>query len=744
MLDVSRQRWRRAVGVGAAVAVLGFVATLVPLVLELDETLGLGFLFGLRGPVSPPDSVVIIGISERSAKALRQSSNLIEWRRTLYADLVDALEAASAQSIVFDLSFARQRDDVDDRRLVQAVRGAGNVVLLEWSTVESRGDGKPSDVVDLDNVRTPPFDDLAASALATAPFTLPLVPVQVTQFWTFGRLGAPSLPVAALQAHLLPDYEALRSLLVAAVPSLAAKLAATRAELIDSGSMKDAMIAIRDALWADPSLHERLRERLRVANLEPALARRLAGLIDVYGGPSALYLNYYGPAHTIRTIPFESALAHPGSLDVAGKTVFVGYSEPRQPPDQKDFFHSVFSERTGISLSGVEIGATAFANLLEHRSLVPVGRLPHLLIVLLWGLALGTLLNALTMSRAIGLAAIGVVVWSAVAYWLFAKQALWLPLLVPVGIEVPVALAVAIFANYRELARQRQRIEVALGYYVPRSEVRRLANAAAAVRADNRLLHGTCLYTDAEQYTTVAESLHPEALAELMNDYYRVMFEVVARHGGFVSDTAGDSMVAVWASAEPSRDSGARACAAALEILDVVDEFNRHRDRHELPTRVGLASGEMLIGSFGGEQRLEYRAIGDIVNTASRIQGLNRLLGTLVLVSESSFDESTSDVFVRRRDVGTFLLRGKTRPVRLYELLRDGAGDEYRRHLVEGFDAALAEFRAGSWSSAQRAFAALADRFPGDGPSRYYAVLSADFVRRPPQYWDGAIRVEVK
>ena len=725
-------------------AVLGFVATLVPRVLELDETVGLGFLFGLRGAVSPPDSVVVVGISERSAKALGQSSSLIEWRRTLYADLVDALTAAGAQSIVFDLSFARQRDDVDDRRLVEAVRAAGNVVLLEWSSVESAADGEASDTVGAANVRTPPFDDLAASALATSPFTLPLVPVQVTQFWTFGRVGTPSLPVAALQAHLLPDYEALRSLLVAAVPSLAAKLPATRAELVKSGSFKDAMIAIRNTFWEDPSLRGQLHDRLRVADLEPALTRRLSGLIDVYGGPNALYLNYYGPAHTIRTIPFESALAHPGSLDVAGKTVFVGYSEPRQPPGQKDFFHSVFSERTGISLSGVEIGATAFANLLEQRSLVPVGRLPHLLIVLLWGLALGVLLNAFTMSRAIGLAAIGVVAWLALAYWLFARQALWLPLLVPVGIQVPAALAIAIFVNYRDLARQRQRIEVALGYYVPPSEVRRLANAAAAVRADNRLLHGTCLYTDAEQYTTVAESLRPEALAELMNDYYRVMFEAVARHGGFVSDTAGDSMVAVWASAEPSPDSGARACAAALEILDVVEEFNRHRDRHELPTRVGLASGEMLIGSFGGEQHLEYRAIGDIVNTASRIQGLNRLLGTHVLVSESSLGGSAGDVAIWRRDVGTFLLRGKTRPVRLYELVRGGAGDASREQLVETFDAALAEFRAGRWAAAQPAFAALVDQFPDDGPSCYYAALSAGFVHRPPQYWDGAIRVEVK
>ena len=115
---------------------------------------------------------------------------------------------------------------------------------------------------------------------------------------------------------------------------------------------------------------------------------------------SSRYLNYYGPARTIRTIPYESVVANRATLDVAGKTVFVGYSD--RQTRQSDFFHSVFSERTGSNLSGVEIGATAFANMLEQRSLVPLGRLPHLLTVLLWGFGLGVLLSLQRTSRAGG------------------------------------------------------------------------------------------------------------------------------------------------------------------------------------------------------------------------------------------------------------------------------------------------------------------------------------------------------
>ena len=171
--------------------------------------------------------------------------------------------------------------------------------------------------------------------------------------------------------------------------------------------------------------------------------------------------------------------------------------------------------------------------------------------------------------------------------------------------------------------------------------------------------------------------------------------------------------------------------------------FWRNRARR-LPTRVGLDAGELLLGSFGAEQRLEYRAIGDIVNTASRIQGLNRVLGTGVLVSEAALDGPVEGLSARRRDVGTFLLRGKTKPVRLYELLRIGDGGEGPGFAFETFEATLARFRAGDWSAAAHGFADLARSFPEDGPSRYYAGLSAGFVRRPPPYWDGAIRIEIK
>jgi adenylate cyclase len=147
----------------------------------------------------------------------------------------------------------------------------------------------------------------------------------------------------------------------------------------------------------------------------------------------------------------------------------------------------------------------------------------------------------------------------------------------------------------------------------------------------------------------------------------------------------------------------------------------------------------MLLGNIGGEQRYEYRAVGDIVNTASRIQGLNQLLGTRVLLSATTL----ADVEFSARDVGTFLLRGKRLPVTVFEPIATG-GCRLDARAVGEFAAALALFRRGDWEAAQASFAVLAARFPADGPCRYYDAMTGALRQDPPAAWTGAVRITAK
>jgi adenylate cyclase len=172
--------------------------------------------------------------------------------------------------------------------------------------------------------------------------------------------------------------------------------------------------------------------------------------------------------------------------------------------------------------------------------------------------------------------------------------------------------------------------------------------------------------------------------------------------------------------------------------------FNENRGRQGLPTRIGLDAGEVLLANVGAGRRFEYRAVGDIVSTASRIQGLNRLLGTQILVSGAALVENEG---YAAREVGTFLLRGKTTPVVVHEIIDQsrsatmrGTADELRMHFSE----ALAVFRAGRWAEAERLFAQLLERSADDGPSAFYRRLCADYRTSPPDDWRGVVGLAVK
>jgi adenylate cyclase len=733
---MARRRSRAAL-LGLALGACGAGLSLLPPILELDESVGLAALFAARGPVSVPGEVVVVSISEDAAAGVGQTNELDEWPRELHAKLVDRLLAAGAAAIAFDIWFEEPRAADADDALARSIRKAANVLLFERLDSETVDAGPAAGSVR--EWRIPPLAELKSAALGSAPFVLPRVPIRVGQFWTFGRAATdwPSLPVLSLQAYLLPHYEELLALLERAEPGISAGWPRTRADVVAAGDLETLVQKVRNAFQREPGLAASVRSALDRAPPTAATAA-LRALLDAYAGQGSRYLNYYGPARTIPTIPYDKAVSGDGALDVAGKVVFVGFSETRQP-DQQDDFYSVFSQSTGINLSGVEVAATAFANLLERRALTALPMPSHLLLILALGASLGIALGPLATRRALLAGAVFAGAYVGVAYWLFVAEYLWLPLVVPLLVQLPAAVVVGAWWNYRELALQRQRVHIALGYYVPATVARRLAEQSTAMGSTRELLHGTCLVTDAEQYTSVSEALGPERLAALMNDYYGVLFEIVEEFGGEISDTAGDSMVAVWAAAKPDPAMRARALAAAIAMPAAIESFNRERRGGQLPTRIGLESGELVLGNIGAEQRYEYRAIGDIVNTAARIQGLNRVLGTQVLVSGATLTGADPPL----RDLGAFLLRGKRSAVRVHEPLATAAVvlDDAA---LRAFAAALTAFQGGAWTEAREGFAALVGRYGDDGPTRYYLALAERFEQTPPAAWTGAVTLMVK
>jgi adenylate cyclase len=416
-----------------------------------------------------------------------------------------------------------------------------------------------------------------------------------------------------------------------------------------------------------------------------------------------------------------------------GKTVIVGYAEFAQP-EQVEHFNTVFSTVAGLQLSGMEIAATAFANLLHGGAVKPTARTTWSTIALLAGLICTSL--CLCLPNRIAFPAIAVLVfgYGAIVFLLFAKHSLWLPVVIPIFVAAPLGLGAGTLWKYEMARRQRNRIREAFTQFVPKEVVATLEQNAEQIGKTRESVECACVATDAANFTALAESMSPEQLADFLNVYYEALFRPIPQHGGFVSDVVGDAMVAIWPNRTP--DTRHHVCAALLEMREASGEFNQRLASNLLATRFGVDWGRVVLTTVGAHRHYEYRAVGDPVNTANRIQDLNKKLGTRVLVSEPVL-EGVEDFLLR--DVGHFILRGKALPVHAFELLgpRDSAGPN-ELELCERFASALALLRKGDSARALGAFRKLASTYPGDGPAAFYVrVLEFGTTFR-----DGALKVD--
>lgn len=240
----------------------------------------------------------------------------------------------------------------------------------------------------------------------------------------------------------------------------------------------------------------------------------------------------------------------------------------------------------------------------------------------------------------------------------------------------------------------------------------------STTRAVPRNCLAACAISDADGYTSVAEGMEPANLVELVNSYFKTLFAAVLGNGGLVADVKGDGVLAIWTSEVPDAALRARVCRGCLWMVEAGERFNRTLPGRRLPTRVGADFGPIALANVGAFTRFEYRAVGDTVNTCSRLEQLNKQLGTRILVSQALAQGVDAFVF---RDLGEFTLRGKRASLRVFELLGERSRlTPWQLRLVEGFARARTAYELGCLDEAIAGFTALCGRYPQDGPSRFF------------------------
>ena len=707
---------------GWALAAFGVVLALLPMAGDLEQRFGLQWLFSMRGAEPAPPDVVVLAINSETTDALNLPEKPAQWSRTLHTQAVDALRKAGAAAVVFDLFFEESRPEDGD--FARAITLANNVVLSKRLVAQSEAQQSATAL-------------LHQAAALNATFILPREPLRVDGYWTFksedGDLA--TMPVAALQVVARPYFARLRTLLIGLEGALGADLQASNTT------------GLRSLLSAQPALLPRALKKIRnLPDSTPREKQILRALLMTYGGEPARYLNFYGPPRSITTISYYRVTGAPGAVaDPAlfkDKAVFIGYL-PTQSRDYdaiRDDYHTVYSQADGLRLSGVEIAATAFANLLDGSDVKPLATPRQMAFFGLWGALAGTLAGLLSIRRAaivLGFASLAYLFW---ARQVFGSAQVWLPLVVPLVILSPLAFIAATLAKYRFAKRQRDQVIDLAKQFVPSDVLNRSLSEAAPAGPETQLAYGVCLATDVKNYTQLSETMAPQALANLMNDYFSLLNNLIEQHGGTIADMRGDALLALWAKTETSADLRRQACRAALAMRDAIEAFNRNTAHAKLETRIGLHAGEVAIGTLGARGgHLEFRAVGDIVNTASRVEGLNKILNTSLLAT-AEVVESVGDLFVR--PVGRFQLAGKSQPLDLVELIGD-AGN--KKEEFTAFASGLENFRVGKLPEAAAQFKQLSQRWPNDGPTRFFVVACGERIAvRNDALWDPTITIAQK
>jgi adenylate cyclase len=461
---------------------------------------------------------------------------------------------------------------------------------------------------------------------------------------------------------------------------------------------------------------------------------------------SARVLDYYGPARTIKTISEYQALdpqkyLPPGFFK--DKIVFVGRSQDSLAGRaEKDSFLTPFRGAHGGMTFGVEIHATLAANLLERREVRLLDpRLEAALLLLLPLIASLVFIGLRPLAGAGAFVILLVAPW-ALGYAAFTGWNLWVPVVVPSAIQLPVAYGASLVWYYLTTVREREKIKRAFGLYLSPEMIRRIAEDPDAVNLGGQEIVGTAVFTDIKGFTAIAEGMSAPDTAAMLNAYFSDATRHVFDAGGTLIKYIGDAVFAIWGAPIRREDHATQACTAALALARAQEEGSGPASY--LATRIGVHTGPMLVGNLGSAQRFDYTAIGDAVNLASRIEGLNKAFGTRALASKETI-AATDGRFVTRR-LGRVRVVGRQEPVEIHELVatRDEAG-RVDRGKLDMFGVALAALEAGRFADAVRGFGdALAAAGGNDGPASFLLDQSRRFAASPPPGWDGVLTFETK
>jgi adenylate cyclase len=706
-------------GLGVLAAALVLLATrvLMPDLFERfeAETLDSRFLAKVKQQMSARrgdviEDIVIVDIDQRSLDKLGLYA---QWPRSHHARVIDYLKREGAAVIAFDILFM-ERDEraAYDSALVASVARAGNVVnALAFSAANPEAFLPPM-------LAAPQQFEAQRFALdlpAHTPITFPQEERFSGKFFELYNRSAKLGFVNFLDSKedAIRRMPLFMSFAGKIYPAFALAAVVQRLGL----SAQEVTISAEREVWLGGAPGPRLRVPVN---------RR-----------GEMLVNYQGGFQSFRYLSYVDVME--GRLEAGffkNKIALIGTSAPglydlRVAPFQNNF-------------PGVEIHANMIHNVLSQDFIWQEPAASSVVMLALLAVLTGVIALLLTPWASLAFTGFIAAGYIGLTFWAFVYRNAWMAEVEPV---LAIALTLLLGMIYRYLSEEREKnlIYGMFGNYLSDNLVRAILRRPAMLKLGGERKFATAFFSDIKDFTEISERLTPDEMIMQLNEYLSVMSDIVLKYGGYLDKYVGDAIVAGFGLPLDLEDHAERACFAALEMQEGLVTL-RNKWRNEMKplfeARIGVNTGLMIAGNIGGQTRSNYTMIGDSVNLASRLEGVNKMYGTRIIISEETFESAKSKIIARELDA--VRVKGKSRPVRIFELIarRDHGVTTNQAAVIKHFARGLEYYRLQDWRNAVLQFRRVLDLNKEDGPAIEFLRRCEVFMQSPrPANWDGVFEM---
>lgn len=356
--------------------------------------------------------------------------------------------------------------------------------------------------------------------------------------------------------------------------------------------------------------------------------------------------------------------------------------------------------------------------------------------------------NRLTPGKGFALGLGGLFFLTAIYFTIFVVTGIYLDSLMAIAM-IGLTFLVAVFVNFRRTNSQKTFIKDAFGQYLSGDVIEELLLDPDKLKLGGEKREMTAIFTDVKGFSTISEQMDPVDLVTLLNEYLTAMSDIILGSRGTIDKYEGDAIIAFFGAPHHLPDHAKRACRSAILMKKTEIALNtvfleKKMTPSLLYTRIGINTGDMVVGNMGTMKKKNYTMMGNAVNLAARLEGVNKQYQTGILISESTAAKLDGEFTLRQ--LARVRVVGVSTPLRLYELVDEAALTEpYTLEKIQIFENALTRFESRDFSAAESGFLEVLKHTPWDGPGQIYLQKTRDMIKNPPpDDWDGVENMTTK